>query len=67
MISALMVVTSLAMFAFPKQLRGNRIPSPHQSIDAQKTPTKVEVEEPKPKLKGWFSYNRLFFMIERES
>lgn len=52
MISGLMIITSLAMFAFPKQLRGNRIPSPHQSIDPHKQESKVEEEDVKPQLKG---------------
>lgn len=53
MISVLMIITSLAMFAFPKQLRGNRIPSPHQAIDAKKKPpAEVEEEDVKPQLKG---------------
>lgn len=58
MISSLMIVTSIAMLAFPKQLRGNRIPSPHQveTIDAHKAMPKVqkddEEEELRPTLKG---------------
>lgn len=61
MISTLMIITSLAMFAFPKQLRGNRIPAPHEqidSIDAHKSTTKVEQqqqqveEDAPPQLKG---------------
>lgn len=56
MISSLMIVTSLAMFAFPKQLRGNRIPAPHQieSIDAHKPVPKTEqsTEDTAPQLKG---------------
>lgn len=57
MISSLMIITSVAMLAFPKQLRGNRIPAPHQveSIDAHKAAPKVEQqpeEESIPQLKG---------------
>lgn len=56
MISSLMIITSLAMLAFPKQLRGNRIPAPHQvdSIDVHKPVTKMEQpeEESVPQLKG---------------
>lgn len=56
MISSLMIITSLAMLAFPRQLRGNRIPAPHQieSIDAHKTAPKLEQpeEESIPQLKG---------------
>lgn len=56
MISSLMIVTSLAMLAFPKQLRGNRIPAPHQvdAIDAHKTAPKTDQpeEESVPTLKG---------------
>ncbi|XP_031619766.1 solute carrier organic anion transporter family member 74D isoform X2 [Contarinia nasturtii] len=57
MISSLMIITSLAMLAFPKQLRGNRIPAPHQvdSIDVHKTINKIEQpeEESKPQLKDF--------------
>lgn len=56
MISSLMIVTSLAMLAFPKTLRGNRIPAPHRvdSIDAHKSVAKVEPQEEEsvPQLKG---------------
>lgn len=55
MISGLMIITSIAMLAFPKQLRGNRIPSPHQveSIDAHKVIKKEEkLDEERPQLKG---------------
>lgn len=54
MISVLMMITSVAMLAFPKQLRGNRIPSPHQveTIDAHKAMQKVEEVEVRPQLKG---------------
>lgn len=56
MISSLMIITSLAMLAFPKQLRGNRIPAPNQvdSIDAHKTTPKTDQpeEESVPQLKG---------------
>lgn len=65
MISSLMIVTSLAMFAFPKQLRGNRIPAPHQieSIDAHKTAPKLEQPEGelKPQLKGTHFSTTFFF------
>lgn len=59
MISTLMIITSMAMLAFPKQLRGNRIPAPHQveSIDAHKTAPRVEQqpeEESIPQLKGGY-------------
>lgn len=59
-----MIITSMAMFAFPKQLRGNRIPAPHEqidSIDAHKSSTKMEQqqqlqqqpdEDTPPQLKG---------------
>lgn len=49
MISTLMIITSIAMLAFPKQLRGNRIPAPHEqidSIDAHKSSAKVEQQQP---------------------
>lgn len=71
MISSLMIITSLAMFAFPKQLRGNRIPAPHEqidSIDAHKSSTKMEQqqqlqqqpdEDAPPTLKG---INSAFFV-----
>lgn len=56
MISSLMIVTALAMLAFPKQLRGNRIPAPHQieTIDGHKSAPKTELpeEESIPQLKG---------------
>lgn len=55
MISSLMIIASLAMFAFPKQLRGNRIPAPHQidAIDGHKAAPKIEPEEESiPQLKG---------------
>lgn len=58
MISSLMIVTSIAMLAFPKQLRGNRIPAPNQieTMDAHKAMPKIqkteEEEESKPQLKG---------------
>lgn len=57
MISSLMLVTAMAMFAFPKQLRGNRIPAPNQieSIDAHKPDPKTkqpDEEDPVPQLKG---------------
>lgn len=58
MISSIMIVTSFAMLAFPKQLRGNRIPAPHQvdAIDAHKTAQNAKVEpqeeESIPQLKG---------------
>lgn len=48
MISTLMIITSIAMLAFPKQLRGNRIPAPHEqidSIDAHKSTAKVEQQQ----------------------
>lgn len=49
-----MILTSIAMFAFPKQLRGNRIPSPQQtkSFDGEKPVVKEVEEEAKPQLKG---------------
>lgn len=65
MISSLMIVTSLAMLAFPKQLRGNRIPAPHQieSIDAHKPAPKTEQpeEDTAPQLKGIFVHNFVGF------
>lgn len=65
MISTLMIITSTAMLAFPKQLRGNRIPAPHQveSIDAHKTAPKVEQqpeEESVPQLKGGYFMRCVF-------
>lgn len=36
------------MFAFPKQLRGNRIPAPHEqidSIDTHKSSAKIEQQQ----------------------
>lgn len=72
MISTLMIITSMAMLAFPKQLRGNRIPAPHEqidSIDAHKSTAKVEQQqqqhhqqlddEAPPRLKG-ISINSIF-------
>lgn len=47
-----MIVTSAAMFTFPKHLKGNRIPPPEKvrEMEAQK---KLEhKEEPRPQLKG---------------
>lgn len=55
LISSMMVFTAIAMFSFPKQLRGYRIASSHQSkqVESEKIKDieKKEVEE-KPKLKG---------------
>lgn len=67
MISSLMIVTSLAMLAFPKQLRGNRIPAPHQvdAIDAHKTAPKAEQQEEEsvPTLKGRHFEIIILFLI----
>lgn len=55
MISSLMIITSMAMFTFPKHLKGSRIPAPGkiQEIEAEKKLKKqVEEEESKPQLKG---------------
>lgn len=60
MISALMIITSIAMLAFPKQLRGNRIPATHQvdTIDAHKSAANKLEQQPEeesiPQLKGTF-------------
>lgn len=53
LISGLMILTSLAMFAFPKHLRGKRIAPPEKMNEAEteKKLEKVE-EEAKPQLKG---------------
>lgn len=53
LISSLMIVTSAAMFTFPKHLKGNRIPPPEKvrEMEAQKKLGKHE-EESKPQLKG---------------
>lgn len=66
MISSLMIVTSLAMFTFPKQLRGNRIPAPHQieSIDAHKPTPKTDQPEEDvqaPRMKGPIDFRRILF------
>lgn len=58
----------MAMLAFPKQLRGNRIPAPHQveSIDAHKTVPNVEQkieEETIPQLKGLLHYQCVYFIF----
>lgn len=45
-----MILTSMAMFTFPKHLKGNRIPPPAK-FEAQKKLEKQE-EESKPQLKG---------------
>lgn len=67
MISTLMIFTSLAMLAFPKQLRGNRIPAPYQieSMDAHKPIQKLEEEEEetKPQLKGMHIYDFSFKLL----
>lgn len=50
-----MIVSAIAMFGFPKQLRGNRIPSPHQvsTIETEKTMARsVEEKEVKPNIRG---------------
>lgn len=71
MISSLMIITSIAMLAFPKTLRGNRIPAPHQvdSIDAHKSvqTTKVEPQEEEsiPQLKGIPSLHLFLALGER--
>lgn len=58
LISSLMIISAMAMFAFPKQLRGNRIPSPHQvaTIETEKPAARViQEEEVKPHIRGTFS------------
>lgn len=54
MISSLMIITAMAMFTFPKNLKGNRIPPPikMREIEAQKKLEKQD-EESKPKLKDF--------------
>lgn len=54
LISSLMALTSLAMFSFPKHLKGNRIPPPMKlrAIEAQKKQNKQEEEPKTPQLKG---------------
>lgn len=54
MISSLMILTAMAMFTFPKNLKGNRIPPPikMREIEAQKKLEKQD-EESKPKLKDF--------------
>lgn len=50
-----MIVSAMAMFAFPKQLRGNRIPSPRQvsTIETEKSiPRVLEEKEVKPNIRG---------------
>lgn len=56
-----MAITSLAMFSFPKHLRGNRIPPPMKlrAIEAQKKQSKQEEEPKTPQLKG-FIINSLY-------
>lgn len=50
--------TSLAMFMFPRNLRGNRIPPPEKVREAIEAEKKAEMrpEESAPKFKG--KYNR---------
>lgn len=79
MISTLMVITSMAMFAFPKQLRGNRIPAPHEqidSIDTHKSTTKAEQQQSEmqqpdddapPQLKGMKFLSSCLFSLFRSS
>lgn len=54
MISSLMILTAMAMFTFPKNLKGNRIPPPikMREIEAQKKLEKQD-EESKPKLRDF--------------
>lgn len=54
MISSLMILTAMAMFTFPKNLKGNRIPPPikMREIEAQKKLEKQD-EDSKPKLKDF--------------
>lgn len=50
-----MIVSAIAMFGFPKQLRGNRIPSPHQvsTIETEKSMARsVQEKEVKPNIRG---------------
>ncbi|XP_059612896.1 solute carrier organic anion transporter family member 74D [Phlebotomus argentipes] len=55
LVSSLMALTSLAMFSFPKHLRGNRIPPPEKmrAIEAQKKMEKQEEEYKTPQLKDF--------------
>lgn len=53
MISSLMILTALAMFAFPKHLRGHRIPSPHQTNATTKDEIAKEEIERAPQLKDF--------------
>lgn len=53
LISSLMIMASLAMFTFPKNLKGNRIPAPMKmrAIEEAKKLEKRD-EDAKPRLKG---------------
>lgn len=53
LISSLMILASIAMFTFPKNLKGNRIPPPMKmrAIEAAKKLEKQD-EEAKPRLRG---------------
>lgn len=54
-----MILTSIAMFTFPRNLKGNRIPPPMKmrAIEAQKKLEKQE-EEVKPQLKGTYTQSQ---------
>lgn len=57
MIASIMILTALAMFCFPKTLRGHRIPSPNQvkPAESEKLGVAIPKEEEKeetPQLKG---------------
>lgn len=56
LISSLMILASIAMFTFPKNLKGNRIPPPMKmrAIEAAKKLEKQD-EEAKPRLRGMYS------------
>lgn len=49
----MMILAAIAMFTFPKHLKGNRIPPPvkMRAIEAQKKIEKQE-EDTKPQLRG---------------
>lgn len=59
LISSLMIMASLAMFTFPKNLKGNRIPAPMKmrAIEEAKKLEKRD-EDAKPRLKG----KKVFFL-----
>lgn len=62
LISSLMILASIAMFTFPKNLKGNRIPPPMKmrAIEAAKKLEKQD-DEAKPRLRGTYRDQSIFF------